>query len=462
MAFAGVAVVLDAANPIVGPRPADHFPLAYRGDGPPVTFHAGDQFLTGFTPYTPEEFDDASVVEAFFTIEHLSGSATIRLHAGWDPDFDVTNAALATASMGDHLLAGDGITAVQVPIFDLARFVSYDDELVVLVEVLTGSIEVRQIRLRVWPPGGPAGAWVTMPGFEHEYATALRSVELDAPPGGYLGSGFIEGTTAGAYDAAAAALVARDKVPMVTEVWTGAQTYTISLLAKLGVGLDSITPTYNGSYQHIRTAQRVLVNVATPARFVLNSAAIVRPPDVVEDIDVDWVEPIGTPSLTGIRVEGVVSNAPGHEGPDSFLTWSTVDADDLVGAPYPTAFAAPAPPGDLDVVLPVSGFGDGLAVLLGFGNPFLTGPPPYGGPSHVNAIEGYETGPNNSLYMPGGAAFVVLQMPSYRTWDPTATPVVVDPPLRQVQRDDNANGFTAARWGGGSSRQSSNRWIGYL
>lgn len=61
------------------------------------------------------------------------------------------------------------------------------------------------------------------------------------------------------------------------------------------------------------------------------------------------------------------------------------------------------------------------------------------------------------------------QLPDYRiavpVWGPSPDAVIpnpIDPPLRQVQRDDNANGFSAARWLPSSSQQTSNRWIGYL
>jgi len=54
------------------------------------------------------------------------------------------------------------------------------------------------------------------------------------------------------------------------------------------------------------------------------------------------------------------------------------------------------------------------------------------------------------------AAFIDLQMPPFRYWIDSPLP------LRQRQRNDGLGMSATPRWRGGSSRQASNRWKGYL
>jgi hypothetical protein len=155
MPFYGESAKMDWANVIAGAPFDDGGSAMTRRDGTTSTLGAGDSFIVGFYDYDLFTADANAAFE--LAVEAVSGSATLRFSGGVDPNWSLDDPTLATADLGTHAVAA-GITAVPMPFVDNAAYFAQNEETIVFVEVLSGAVEVEQLRLRIWPPGGPAGA----------------------------------------------------------------------------------------------------------------------------------------------------------------------------------------------------------------------------------------------------------------------------------------------------------------
>lgn len=170
MAFLGESAFLDWANPITGTLEDEGGAMRHRDYATTEELVAGDSFIAGFFDYTTLTASD--VVEFALAVDVASGSATVRFSGGTDPDWALDNPALATVDLGTYTVT-TGTTSVPMPFVDLAEYLLQDVETIVYVEVLAGTIEVDQMRMRIWPPdamavGAPtSGAWVTSPAYTY-------------------------------------------------------------------------------------------------------------------------------------------------------------------------------------------------------------------------------------------------------------------------------------------------------
>ena len=167
MPFTGECLAVSFANPYVGSEPADFgdaIRYIYR-DADATAFAGGDACLVGMEP-SPILLEPGDPAAISWAIEIAPGSAgTIRLSCGLDPTFSLTDPGYATEAIGDHAVTG-GQTLVLGPVDSItaADILAGAEMPVLFLEILSGSIDVKQVRLRVWPPTGPQGAWA--PGTE--------------------------------------------------------------------------------------------------------------------------------------------------------------------------------------------------------------------------------------------------------------------------------------------------------
>jgi len=159
----GESYQLDWGTVLAGPS----FDLtAWRKHYDAVTHavSAGDDVIIGGyadpNDYSAFVAYDQPVV-ARWVLEVAGGSGAVRLSAGLDPAFNYNDPTLATQDLGSFTVAG-ATQIVSPPLaVDHALLAAQDTGIIVRIEGVSGSVDVAQVKLRVWPTGGAGGAWVT-------------------------------------------------------------------------------------------------------------------------------------------------------------------------------------------------------------------------------------------------------------------------------------------------------------
>ncbi len=181
--FPGESAALDWANVTAGAPFADGGDaIRYRAGSSTLT--AGDVFVAGF-------YDSRYVepgVDAVFSVavETLAGSSgTLRLSGGPDATFSLGDAEASAHPLGDHVVTGATTLVVALPWVTVADYLTEAVETAVRVECLSGTVDVQQVKLRIWPPTGALGAWSAAP-FVQDPVDANPAVIAEAgglPPG---------------------------------------------------------------------------------------------------------------------------------------------------------------------------------------------------------------------------------------------------------------------------------------
>jgi hypothetical protein len=160
-----------------------------RGDGESYTASAGDEWIMPFGGY--DQLQDDSDAEFTLILNALSGSAQVRVLYGSDPEYD-RDPATCTNDAGT-LTVDAGDTLFPLPAWSVPLYHSGDEQHLAIVQVISGSVELDSIRLRIWPPGGALGGWsgtitptssITYPvgsGYRQEPSTDLAPTS--DPPG---------------------------------------------------------------------------------------------------------------------------------------------------------------------------------------------------------------------------------------------------------------------------------------
>jgi hypothetical protein len=145
------------------------------GDDIIVGAYADSADYTAFVGY-------ADPVVTRWALEVVGGAGTLALSAGVDPDFTYTNPALATQNLGSFTIAGPGtvVTGELVGI-DHAMLAAQDSSIILRVQCTSGSVDIAQVKLRVWPAAGASGAWVPVGDASTESTAVQRRAWLRAP-----------------------------------------------------------------------------------------------------------------------------------------------------------------------------------------------------------------------------------------------------------------------------------------
>src|SRR6478735_6545004 len=163
MSFYGESYALDWGGIISGPD-WDFYDVRSHFGTDHHVFSAGDSVIIGSYP-DPVDYDAFMAftdIKVQWVIEVLDGAGTFELSAGMDPTWDYDNPALADQALGSYSVTGP-TTLVSEPFTppDTFRFKDAWDSTIVFIECVSGSIDVKQVKLRVWPTAGPSGAWTT-------------------------------------------------------------------------------------------------------------------------------------------------------------------------------------------------------------------------------------------------------------------------------------------------------------
>jgi hypothetical protein len=460
MTFYGESAPLDWANVTTGsPFADDGDALRFRDGSATVT--AGDVFVAGFFDSTYLAPGD----EATFAVAvvHTGGSGTLRLSGGPDPEFDLDETDASTYALGDHAVSGSGTLVVSLPWVTVADYLDQAVETAVRVEVLSGSVTLQQVKLRIWPPGGAVGYWSdTYPGWASGGFT-LAASHWDETT--ILDSGTQSGgSPEAAWDAANAAVTFDDTIgPTFSLTASTTVTGTSEVNFPGGVTWEA---------QHAGTGVvQVVVGVdwrtAYPINGLVEGVDFIIPPDEVPgDASSTLVQQIGDGSTewTGITEDADLSAATDLIGWTPVLHSEGSDSVDIVplGGGFSTVTGA--------------GYTSGAPVGLHGGSP-TTAPVTlsHGGARYIIVSRGYTYTPqswpgwfpnlagtsesesvNFGLSFPDIASRAVL--PPYRVWSPTAAPQNY---MRVMQRGDGL-GMGSGRVLGPGTRQASNRVIGTL
>jgi hypothetical protein len=496
--FPGEAVRLYYAAQLSGGPDDDGVPVFYLGDGQSYAATAGDDWMAGFYAYdyieTPSE-----PVEAILVFETIgSGSGTIRVTYGMDPDYDL-DPSFAVHDAGTHTVTVPGITAIPLPAFDLNAYWNFDAILAARVEVLSGSFTVDQVRLRLWPPGGPVGGW----------SSVVTPAVSDPTPFTYTRAMWLsEVTVADELDGAGAQIEARLEMesavgtsssfsPPVSGTLSGGTTYAWPAAR---FGSAGPYPFYNVDIRRTRVALGVGYTEAMPPG--VEGVDWVRPPDQVATPFGTPTDVLGSPTFAWEQsVASIIARSGqfGHEegAEDAYSYWNPFPFY-LLGGPvgeweapeeeggdefynatppvvsYPFGTAPPVKFIDrLDLVdYPLGDGDDTLAITLFHQGEFVA--QEYVVES-VAGVEVESTGYTDMIFVGGDIAGMVgvpladeaaiayepltyrFTPPPFRYWSPTA---VALSKLRQYHRDDG-RGVAPRRAYGGASRVHTGRAYGY-
>lgn len=451
MTFAGESMRLDWANAITGTITADGDPMRYRAGSD--TLAAGSSFIAGFYDYTLVTADDdvqASVVLVL-------GSATagsVRASYGVDPDFTLDDPSVATQPLGTHAVTGETELVLPVTSFDLSGLLAYDHEQAVFVEVLTGSVEFAQVKIRLWPPGGISGAWV--PGETLSVESALNRWAASNAASGFSTSGYEAAYTA------AAALYSTETVQQVD-----VNPLTVSVSGDIGEGIPPATPTDPYTYGVTVEAASVWIFpdlLGQPA----GAGTITHPDEVSGEPGSRNRNPDGSPATyqfdtwthDTIDVQSQVQlGTPPYNGSVSVVGGVPAPDTEIVSfSPFRRDFTPPVTPEPVTAVAYATG---DYQVSLPSDPQLLVSVSSW---TWATRSAGLVTGTSGNL---AAAGQVTVTFPSgfranlvvsgYLVWNPEASPEV---PMRQRQRRDGLGmGAPAIRVGG--SRQGSTRIRGH-
>lgn len=134
-------------------------PARFHFDGLSLTLDSGDDpLILGATP-DPVELADGDEAVVSWVIETGPGSGgTFTLTSGMDPDWSATP-SVVTEPVGTFTVAGARTVVSSPTSITAADLLAEVNEPTVRIAVTAGSIEVVQVKLRVWPPAGAGGAW---------------------------------------------------------------------------------------------------------------------------------------------------------------------------------------------------------------------------------------------------------------------------------------------------------------
>jgi hypothetical protein len=134
----------------------------YDVEPPSATIIAGNVWRAWVAPRSADYLDSADVdAEVSWVVEVLSGTVTVAAgeayDSAWGDDTLAPSRSLGTYSVTGpaSLVIPSGFTVAEV--FDYLNTPSGDASLMLHLAATAGSADVQQIKMRVWPPGGPLG-----------------------------------------------------------------------------------------------------------------------------------------------------------------------------------------------------------------------------------------------------------------------------------------------------------------
>lgn len=428
------------------------------------TLAAGDEWRAWVSPGAATYLDDpATDAVVSWVLEVLSGTVTLTAGEGYEPTGS-DETALPTRTLGTYTVTGPATLVIpsEFTVPEVYSGAAHGfDSMMLHVSASSGSAVVQQVKMRVWPPGGPVGGWSDVkpswsttpgpPGFHTAVITAS-------------GEG-ITGDPESAWDAAIAAYHADVAALSATTPRTLTPTTSgaVSASAAQQLTIQSTAPTYRG----LTSSQAWVVMVTGAATTGLApidqgtyTAGVdwIRPPNEVNGDVEHYGDPTGDPVTMWVDAYVTVSEAGdatggpslvsmgGEWAPDSANTWTLpVEHGAATGGTVPLDVAA----GDRRIYVSLS-----HSLATGDGDEWPGWVPSGGFPEVQSDSYGMEF-----VTALGDPIRTYVLMPPYRMWSPTPVADAL-PKVRQIHRDDG-RGMTPRRHFGGASRATTGRHFGY-
>lgn len=408
-----------------------------------------------------------------WVVEVASGTVTFTAGELLDPSYN--DIASPTNPLGTYTATGPA-TIVIPSSFTADDVLSGGDSLLLELVGDSGSAEVQQVKLRVWPTGGALGgwsdplpSWSTPPSFPSAYEVGLNvnPNELASSPEASWDATMAQGVV----DWTAAAPGPHTFDGVTTGPGYLAPSHGGAMSAFHGSGDGGVTW---GTFTSIVGAIVVVVGSNPDTTFPIDpdledGVDYVRPPTevrgesgayMVQQVGegvTGWVNPYAYVQ-TGSEETPVEAPALDSEAIDDLTITSlgggsfSIDLDADVGSPLPT----PGPSGTASQSLSLPTGGQFIVVRLA--HTAAATPPAWPAPGGLAGssvgVVGFGAGTPGVDFEPM-LTFSVL--PPYRVWVPT---VAVVTKLRQFHRDDGL-GVTPPRAFGGASRIRTGRAYGY-
>jgi hypothetical protein len=411
-----------------------------------------------------EAADDGMSLAVSWVVEVLGGSGTLVLSDEHDADFDYLTLPLPLAnSLGTLTISGAGTYLMPTSSFTNAVLRELGDTegaAQVRIQCTSGSIDVQQVKLRVWPASGVRGGWsdepYTQPAYEMQPETWAQSVSNPSPPvGGWY-------ATVEEYDAAKLLF----ETTAVTSSFGGSVWQSVGHLAR------AETPAFTGAWgvTYYRTAAGEYLGPG------VDGVDWVRAPTEIQ-YETDTALYFQTTGPGAVEwAQGIVE---AHRGSSAFILTDPIEylfgdgaykvSHAIVADFFPAAALAH----------PLIGAGDQIAEVPSGGSqsdPTFYDLVPLPDPTldDLHRLVWWHTGHNSSIVSDGGSTFnpyrgrtyegttidplrYAWQPDPYHWWDPS---ILALRPLRQFHRDDGL-GVTPPRAFGGASRIRTGRAFGY-
>lgn len=391
------------------------------------------------TAYSDRYLDDPTAdVVVSWVVEVNGGTGTLAAAEGVHASFpDASDTA--PASLGTFPVSGASTVVIGSVLMGAAEVVNSGPFYLLRLACTSGSLDVQQVKLRVWPSAGVGGGWSDVkPSWQGD---TQEAVILYATPG-VVGNG--EGSSQGeAYDAARDAYASARTAAAATQPRNMSTTGTglVAGQATNLLGFDTWTANWT-----LLAVIAIAQGADWRGMFPIDTGTYVegvdwtRPPTEVPNDRTLLTQQVGE-GATGWADAAIEFTAVVSPG-DTLLTAAAGDyADDLDPDPDGVSYALPLPLGGTVIAAPqtvdLPTSGRDLFVAVAHSMPEL--------------FPGYTSGANF-----GVTAHTYPILPPYRFW----VPVPVTPPedtisiLRHYPRNDGRRATSPRRYGQQSSRQS--------
>lgn len=490
--FPGESLELDYVEDVTGSAIGTAGPvLKYRGryysDDPQetVTASAGDSFLVHIWPASNFiEPDDQAVVSWVLVTD--GGTATLRFSDGLDTSWGSAGTGGTPNGLGTVTTPADGgdVVVGASSAITVAAIAAFSAQPALFVEVLSGSVTIRQIKLRVWPGDTPLGGYgpTTLP----EWVTDSTNPAMYHGEQDFIGHAR-SGDAFAAYDAAWLAASGAVDLSATTTGTSGDVPVGAGYGASVGQRVDETD--FGATWQFQVPVVYVVAPKASPQpgydpTLVWGRDYFTPPDEVLYDPLWGGGIPQGDPVVQwdagSLHLAGSITYRDGQPTrfPDEFEQQSTIHWGLATLLDRPTVLTEPGTtavtvidgsnsvghnysgtvwqlPGEDETFTIHPAAGVPALRLTGHSSWVETAPPFLGDP------EAPSVGASGSS-MNGSASAQLsityrVRHPPFLVW--TLTQAI---PLRQRQRDDGL-ALGGPRWRGRPrSRQASNRWSGYL
>jgi hypothetical protein len=382
----------------------------------------------------------------------VSGSGTLSLSGGTDPAFTLLDPGDASTPLGEFDVTTAGEIVSDALPRDVDDYLAQTASTVVLVECLSGSVVIEQIKLYIHPPGGPVGGWRTAPGFTVEVSpNVFQAASIGHTEGSGADNDYVV-----AWDDAALGITSPGLAEQVDPASITTDP-TVTVIASASVGVIALAPPLWNA-----TAEAFIGGVLAQQPDAENVARLETPR--VGDIGTYGVDVVFSP----YEVPGDLGvEFPGDQPSSAWAPWTMVadyDIDDH-GTSYVTSTVVPDtaiddPTGLVFSRSPDVTIADGTytppsarTVLLGAITDIMFAPLPYDGPTPPGFS--YSAGTDAEAIFT--VVDCVVTVPSYSYWSPLGALH----PLRLMQRGDEL-GMGSGRVLGAGTRQGSIRVFGSL